>query len=422
VKRKLGFCGSALIVVILAAGGFWYWINIPPQITIPTPVMPNPNGYDYFRRAGEAFELDDNGVDKITDPDFYLGKIKQYPLAAKEAWLKKNAKAFHLLREGLKYPALRKPVRSYFYIDFPEYAQYRELARALAVESHAHAARGDWSGAVRSGIDGYQFGNKIANGGPLVAGLMGVAIQAISLRELKNLVPHTDASTAKTAAARLEKIYQQRYPYAKMVQEEKWLNIGANVELMREPSWRLDRVRSVRVMKDVSFSWVKSVQMFLISKRSLLNNWITAMDALIENAHRPYGKTQPVSASGDPFVDSTISSLEKARWNWARNDTYAAEIMTMYTLHAYQLEHGHYPKNLPSLVPAYLHKIPTDPFEGTKPLQYKLQGNQYLLWSIGPDGVDNHGTPLTNPDPKKRRYSFTSPDSKGDVVAGVNMP
>ncbi|MEO6907490.1 MAG: hypothetical protein ABI210_06330, partial [Abditibacteriaceae bacterium] len=63
-------------------------------------------------------------------------------------------------------------------------------------------------------------------------------------------------------------------------------------------------------------------------------------------------------------------------------------------------------------------------------LHYRLQGDKYLLWSIGPDGVDNGAKPIINTNANgstlsmtnRQRYYFRSPDSKGDVVAGINMP
>jgi hypothetical protein len=97
--------------------------------------------------------------------------------------------------------------------------------------------------------------------------------------------------------------------------------------------------------------------------------------------------------------------------------------MTMLALRAFWLEKGHYPATLKELVPEYLKKVPIDPFIGYAPLRYKLQGKKYLLWSIGSDGVDNHGAPVINSDKQgSSRYFFRSPDSKGDVVAGINVP
>ncbi|MEO6908088.1 MAG: hypothetical protein ABI210_09390 [Abditibacteriaceae bacterium] len=420
-KRWFAWLGGGVIILCLAADGFWYWINIPPQIKIPTPVMPHPNGYDYFVRAGAAFVNDNKGVDEITSTS---SKPEKYPLAAKEEWLKQNAKAFQLLREGLKYPVLQPAVRSYDDEDYHSYAQFRNLARALVVESHARGERGDWNGAVQSLLDDYDFGNQIARGGPLITGLVSVAIQDISLREFNNLVSHTNATTAKMVAASIEKLYDQRYPYYKNLEEEKWRTLAEMLELMKHPaqqlnspSWRVGMIGSFR------FAIFEYLKIFSISKRKVIHDLTKSMDEGIENAQRPYLEQLPVIASGDPLAEALLPvDYKMARWNWARSDTYSVEVMTMFALRAYKLDNGHYPTNLKALVPTYLHKVPIDPFDGIAPLHYQLHGEKYLLWSIGPDGVDNHGAPITNKYQKRAPYINWSWDSKGDVVAGKNMP
>lgn len=51
---------------------------------------------------------------------------------------------------------------------------------------------------------------------------------------------------------------------------------------------------------------------------------------------------------------------------------------------------GKLPSELPSLIPAYLEKVPIDPFDG-QPLRYKRTDKGYMVYSIGPDGVDDGG-------------------------------
>jgi len=45
-------------------------------------------------------------------------------------------------------------------------------------------------------------------------------------------------------------------------------------------------------------------------------------------------------------------------------------------------------------VPSYLKSIPNDPFVEKKPLIYKKTAKGYLLYSVGPDGVDDGGKPV----------------------------
>ncbi|MEO6909243.1 MAG: hypothetical protein ABI210_15265 [Abditibacteriaceae bacterium] len=421
-KRWFAWLGGGVIVLCLAVGGFWYWINIPPQVKIPTPAMPKPNGYDYFRRAGELYVYDSKGVDEVTSPT-----IKStYPIADKEAWLKQNAQSFQLITEGLRYSVRQPPVRS-LYTNIPEYAKFRGIARALAVQSHVRAERGDWNGAVQSVLEGYHFGNETVRGGPSIGGLVSIAIRSISLRELGNLVPHTNAATAKMAARKMEEMYENRYPYYKTLENEKWAQVAGNLELMHEKLWQAKLIQSYNsaIFSESANTptWLDYAKIFVYSKRKLIADLTQMMDAFIDDARQPYIKQKPIAPMGSLLADSFAPILKNQRWNWARYDTYTVVVMTMYALRAYKMDKGHYPKNLKALVPTYLHKVPIDPFDGIAPLHYQLQGEKYLLWSIGPDGVDNHGTPIINLDKKGRsRHLLLFSDSKGDVVAGKNTP
>lgn len=441
-KRWLTRIGAGVMVLCLAAGGFWYWINIPPQIKIPMPVMPHPNGYDFFRRAESAYVEDKKGVDELTDSrESIPRKTKKYPVSAKEVWLKQNANSFRLLREGLKYPALHPSVRSDN--STIEYGKFRALARALVVESHVRAARGDWRGAADSALDGLEFGYDIPRGGPLIAGLVGEAVQAICLREMYRISPHLDAKTARHVAQRIEHLYATRVPYFKTLQEEKWTQQAELLEIESKKFWRLKLVIMLSrppayalIMAKITQTpysppsrietakaFLKNSSLLFISKRNFLNNYTKGIDAYIANGRAPYTKMKTVSVSGDKFTSTILSIYEDTRWNWARMNAYSVLNMTMLALRAFRLEHGHYPSNLKVLLPEYLKAIPTDPFTDA-PLHYQLQGKKYLLWSIGPDGVNNHAAPIINSDKygASAHYHLLDPDSKGDVVAGINMP
>jgi hypothetical protein len=45
-------------------------------------------------------------------------------------------------------------------------------------------------------------------------------------------------------------------------------------------------------------------------------------------------------------------------------------------------------------VPKYLQRVPSDPFSG-HPLVCRPQGTTWLLYSVGPDRVDDGGKPMT---------------------------
>ena len=57
----------------------------------------------------------------------------------------------------------------------------------------------------------------------------------------------------------------------------------------------------------------------------------------------------------------------------------------------YQQEHSAYPESLEG-VPALADAMPLDPFSG-EPCRYQLTEEGFLLYSVGPNGVDDKGKP-----------------------------
>ena len=60
------------------------------------------------------------------------------------------------------------------------------------------------------------------------------------------------------------------------------------------------------------------------------------------------------------------------------------------------------------LATKYLSHVPQDPFSG-QPLIYHAQGTNRLLYSVGPDGVDDGGKPLGRGLARKGDLFFDSP-------------
>ncbi len=69
--------------------------------------------------------------------------------------------------------------------------------------------------------------------------------------------------------------------------------------------------------------------------------------------------------------------------------------------------------------------MPQDLFASSGTLRYRRTGTKYILYSVGPDGIDDGGKPIYNPHSAfdanipNSRY-FVRQGSKGDIVAGIN--
>jgi hypothetical protein len=135
----------ACVAVILAVAIYnrWQAANALPSIVIPTPKMPVHNAFDYFQQAGYSVVEDQKVADAISRQPTLA---PSYSLADKVALVQENADALETLREGLTYPYVNPPSRSFKTL-FPYYAKFRGLARLL----------GSWSGSpvMRSAGSGY---------------------------------------------------------------------------------------------------------------------------------------------------------------------------------------------------------------------------------------------------------------------------
>ena len=55
--------------------------------------------------------------------------------------------------------------------------------------------------------------------------------------------------------------------------------------------------------------------------------------------------------------------------------------------------HNRFPSNPSELVPDFIAAVPQDPFDG-KPLRMKKAAGKLIVYSIGPDAIDNGGAPF----------------------------
>src|SRR5262249_28531661 len=102
-------------------------------------------------------------------------------------------------------------------------------------------------------------------------------------------------------------------------------------------------------------------------------------------------------------------ALESGRSASKRSAARFRLLVAELAIRAYRLERGDAPDSLESLVTAYLSAVPVDPYSPRgEPLIYRKARSGSLLYSAGPDGVDDGGTPFPE------RMFATNP--AGDVL------
>lgn len=412
-EMRMFGCMTVFAIGLLGAVWGWFAFTAMPVVNFPKITLPQPNAFDTFQQAAAVRVSAPGGLSKQLFPSYDVNEpVPPFPTARAQVWLKQNKTTLQLLRQGLKQQYHEPPVRS-MWGSPPYYGGFRELARILSTESTTRGHLGDWKGAADSALDAVRFGYQLPHGAPLLGALVGYAVQGIGRSALEMKLPHFDAVTCRQAARRLEALQAKRVPFAETMTEEKWYVQASMLQMMKVPGGWAFQASGGGSNKKAIFR--------LSSRRRMMTELITYIDALITSAKQPYATAVTPPAPDNFLVDSIAYGYGRARWNDARCETRNALLMLALALRAYQLEHGAYPNTLSQLTPDYLKTVPADPFGSGEALRYKKQGSTYLLWSIGPDKKDDGGKPIRDTKPRKESMRrFMQPDSKGDFVFGVN--
>ena len=430
----------AILFSAIAGSGLWWHhsINVDPVVTFPAPPpLPSPNARDVYLAAAKL------QVKSWTDPSTkrtihtfdmanYIrgGAIILKPgspdpppsLAEMKGLIAKNTPALKKVRQGFTYdtgnPSLHLDLSK-----FDELRNLRDLKNAMMADADVKCATGDWDGAVGRYVDIIHYSTDIGRGLPfstLMGGTRGLG------SDVWSTLDYVSGSQARRAAQRLEKIAGERANLTEILQAEKLWTQALMLELFNEPNWRTEFGGTATVYYNEEQAHDHFMLRF-VSKRTAMHGFTRYMDQLITNVNEANPlNTKIPSPPDDPLNRFIVPDCSSLIFRYTRTETLQNMLITSFALRAYKADHGTYPPDLPALAPDYLKAIPADLFS-PGPLKYKVTGKSYALYSVGPDGNDDGGTPSA--DGKQARQDLTSKstvkyisrDSTGDIVAGVNI-
>ncbi|MHB9134320.1 MAG: hypothetical protein ACYDBB_24885 [Armatimonadota bacterium] len=444
-ERRLLLATGIFVAVILVVTFWWLDSNADPVVSFPPKVLPTPNAADFYQQASNAvvkeyttrqghivsrYDLQKEMMRKAA-PSATPNSTNGYTptLADYQGLMQANAPAIRLLRKGFAYEYV-DPTERTVTNPYAQHTQNRDLSRLLQEKAFIERQRQQWPAALETAIDTIQLGIHLPRG----SGLVGRSVGSSSERYGRDLcwviTDQLNAKEAKMAVKRLEKFASRRVSYLETVQEQKYISQAEMLSILKRDNWRrflasiyADNTAGAHAPVPL---WKAKLLTYTCNKTQAMCKLSAYYDRLIVQAKAPYSSTAPpVMKPDDPINYLTLSeSFALDRTHTVVNETEDSLLMTVLAIRAYHKEHGSYPPSLQALVPAYLSAVQTDPFAPGKPLQYRLNGQAYLLYSIGPDGKDNGGTPSADGlvAANGRGISKTlSAGSTGDIVAGVNL-
>jgi len=138
------------------------------------------------------------------------------------------------------------------------------------------------------------------------------------------------------------------------------------------------------------------------------DEYVNFMESLESMATQPYYTVsdQLKDRPAGLFTAILIPSMTRAFQTAAEIGTGDDCARTAVAMTRFRLDHGTLPSHLNELVPKYLDEVPTDPFDG-KPLRLAIRNNQWIIYSVGPDRVDDGGVEIDR--------------GKGDVIFTLTL-
>jgi hypothetical protein len=279
-----------------------------------------------------------NGYDDLAKAsEAVLGNIGDWPTLDHDNLrdlVSTNAEPLRLLRLGLTRQCVM-PMDSALTDaagSMNQLARMKRLVHLLAAEGRLREMENQPADAARSYVDAIRFGNEMSRGGFIITRLVGSACEAIGYAPLAKLAPKLNPDEARAVLTNLDKLDAGRVTWTEVQRSER---------------------RFVRYQLRNRFNPILQV----------ISWWQTRQ------------AVQKAETKHKAMV--------------ARERLLAAEL----ALRCYQSQQRHPPARLGELATNYLSHVPEDPFSG-QPLIYRAQGTNWLLYSVGPDGVDNGGKPV----------------------------
>ena len=371
------------------------WRCCVQPFELPERSLPSPNGYDVAVRAAHRIPA--------SSPLFRAVISSETPILQKVVtvdWERLLAKQ----RPDLL--AVRRAFSLQWQVPrLEENLDPDVVARCFALESRLAAARREPEVALEWSLDAIELGGHLCRGGVVLHRYTGQSCQELGLREAERIVPRLSGDGLLRAAARVRRI------------REAWPTIGETLE----NAHLLSRVKSTGFLQELSRKsfWEQldeaatrgkepplQLQLPLMQQVISIHRWATWQRTLIPHAmvapelDRYYRELIAVSGRPAPHgvqvhpvtniwaeIYADRSFTGRYRGEWPRHNLALLEA-ALVVAHYHQVR-GKDPASLQAIPAEWWPQVPVDVWG--QPVRCRLKEGRAVVYSIGPDGVDDGG-------------------------------
>jgi len=415
------------------------------------------NAAPLYTKAAELYVKEPNEIHK-----FIVGKYKEISPEQKQLinnWISENEQALQLVADASKKPYCWREYKTHrdtcdttqmIAVLIPDLQNFRGLARALSWRAQLRAEQGRYEDAFNDLKACYQFGQHIRGDKSLIEQLVGIAIEAIAVQTIRDVIGryHIDSATLATlqqdfeqmianedftVSIRFEKlsIYDEiqrvftgglggSHIIPKCIVELEPAvqviglsggNEGASFTKKQGQSWLSKLISGVRYEICELGGFIYEAGRF-IKKTGYILFLHPNKQQTKESVDRVYSYWDRISRKSPAQIQTEGIDVEKESMEIVRGNI-LLEIFTpalgriielshrirvdveatlaVIAILRYKQDTGDYPAKLDELVTAgYLKELPMDPYTD-KPLIYKKTDGNFTLYSIGSNFKDDGG-------------------------------
>ena len=290
----------------------------------------------------------------------------------------------------------------------PEYSRMRAGVRALTAESTLLLADGKPIDAAQNQALGFKIAQHAATDPILIANLVGVALDAITLRGMEKILYATGEQpgigrTVDRAIASDWKPHSLKYGMGGEF-------ILATVEIERLRQAGPASLKNLGGVFEDGFKGQAqkfSLQSSANWQKFLNRNETVVLREIAQTAQvidRPFWEAHPLLQAAEAQRDTRKNDSDfmlanillpvyvQSEVKQAQNRAQASVVRSAACVLAYKQWHGAFPDTLNQAMT----DVPIDPFDG-KPLRYRREGAGFVVYSVGETGKFDGGTPTQKP-------------------------
>ena len=376
--------------------------------TQPTPEEMGPIENDMLRLLGKKYE-----------------EVTSEQKKRIEKWLNDNNEIFELVIAGAKKPyhwqtyGGRGDTMEMMSIVMPKLSGFRRLAFALRSRAQLRAEQGRFKDAFDDMKSCYRLGQHIRGDKTLIEQLVGIAIEALSVRTIRDIVGGHEIDS--TVLADFQRDFEQ------IINDENFaISFKAEKLCMYDEIQRCftsDRIGKghlylprFRKISDSSGIYENEggIGDFIVvvfystpylfghpNKEETLKSVNALYDYFeqlsLKTAVQRHAESDAIDekfkelVNGNFFLRTLTPAVRRVIEIGNRPPTEVGAALTIIAILRYNGDTGRYPQNLNQLVTAgYLKQLPIDSF-ADKPLSYRKTDDDFILYSVGPNFTDDGG-------------------------------